>query len=463
MNPYIWVNVYVLNYSNNQRFSCFAYTFEMHSNTLRIKSVVPLVVPRKTSMYLCGMASVNYTLKDPKSANTTAVMAILTDGRNVRIKLYTGVSVKVGHWSSSKKFVHSANVNATALNSYLKKFKEKLLEVYLDAKMKGIKANSEYLKKEMFPEAEEVYNFWNVYEKFLNNGDFKHHLMQKYTALQKHLKEFEANTKPLHLDSIDDITLTDLQSFFWNTQKINTQTTAKYLQFFKTFLGWATKRKYTTNLQWQSFKAKGQPEDLKVIITDSELQLLKNLRPEKQSLDNVRKLFLLSIYTGLRFSDYTAIKPHHISNDPDGDLVLKIRQSKTKTFVEIPIIDPTAKAIINELIAGTVRPISNQKMNSYVKEVCQLAGINEACEKTVYHGQNEETQIYPKHELITTHTGRRTFATNLLLKGLPAETVMQFTGHLSYAAFRKYINIPQATKMASFKKAMTVKTALRVA
>jgi len=65
-----------------------------------------------------------------------------------------------------------------------------------------------------------------------------------------------------------------------------------------------------------------------------------------------------------------------------------------------------------------MRPISNQKMNKYVKELCELAELDEQFEVNTFKGKIKTTTFQPKHELVSTHTGRRTFATNLLLKGL---------------------------------------------
>jgi len=109
---------------------------------------------------------------------------------------------------------------------------------------------------------------------------------------------------------------------------------------------------------------------------------------------------------------------------------------------------------VQGLNEGDLHSITNQRMNKYVKELCKLAEINEPFEVHRYKGRVKETGTVEKHELVTTHTGRRTFATKLLSKGVPAEIVMTFTGHRDYKSFSKYVNIPRKTEMQIVRKAL---------
>ncbi len=124
-------------------------------------------------------------------------------------------------------------------------------------------------------------------------------------------------------------------------------------------------------------------------------------------------------------------------------------------------LTPEAADICLKLIDGSVHHISNQKMNTYVKELCEKAEIKEPFEKHIYKGRDKTVLVVPKYELISTHTGRRTFATNLLSRGVPAEVVMNFTGHRDYKSFSKYVNIPKRTQMEVVKKAL-LNTTLKI-
>ncbi len=93
-------------------------------------------------------------------------------------------------------------------------------------------------------------------------------------------------------------------------------------------------------------------------------------------------------------------------------------------------------------------------MNEYIKELCQLAQIDEPFEVTTFKGKVPFTYSVPKWRLISTHTARRTFATNLLLQGVPDRIVMEFTGHKDLKSFAKYVNIPNKTSYELVRRAM---------
>lgn len=191
-----------------------------------------------------------------------------------------------------------------------------------------------------------------------------------------------------------------------------------------------------------------------MIITEEELKQIEGVElGDRKYLINARELFILSCLTGLRFSDYSRVQRQHFKEDSEGTKVLMIRQTKTDDFVEIPLT-PRAVSVVKGLIKGTVHSISNQKMNKYVKELCMLAKVDEECEVHTYVGKVRNVTIKPKYDLVSTHTGRRTFATKLLSKGVPAETVMQFTGHRDYKSFSSYVNIPKTAQKKAVKEAM---------
>lgn len=90
--------------------------------------------------------------------------------------------------------------------------------------------------------------------------------------------------------------------------------------------------------------------------------------------------------------------------------------------------------------------ISNQKLNKYVKELCELAEINDPVEIIRFKGAKRHATLHPKHELISAHTGRKTFVTLSLSKGIPAEVVMKITGHSDYKSFKRYVEVDEDRK-----------------
>ena len=91
-------------------------------------------------------------------------------------------------------------------------------------------------------------------------------------------------------------------------------------------------------------------------------------------------------------------------------------------------------------------------MNEYLKELCELAGINTPVHITYYRGQQRIDETLPKYELIGTHAGRRTFICNAILLGIPANVIMKWTGHSDYKAMKPYIDIADETKVQAMSR-----------
>ncbi|MEO9805482.1 MAG: tyrosine-type recombinase/integrase [Reichenbachiella sp.] len=402
------------------------------------------------------MASTSLLLANPNSERSS-IICQLRDGRGVKIKISTGISIKSKHWSSSK-YVLAADGEAITKNKSLKNLKDRVLNIYLTAKDQGAVADANYIREALKPTVKAKSGseeFWGVWDYYL--ADKKDHFtkssQKKFKTLRAHFEDFETKTKiPWKFETINASRLENLQSYFFD-KGMNNQTTSKYIGGLKMFLNWAVANKYAPNTDYKNFSPLREKETLKVALTSGEIQAIRVTDlGNSPYLENVRELFLLSTLTGLRYSDYSRIKAEHLK-EVEGAKFLQIRQQKTGDIVELPLTDEAAH-IIQRLIEGQVHAISNQKMNSYVKELCIKAEINEPFEVHNFKGKLVITKVCPKHDLITTHTGRRTFATNLLLQGVPAEMVMNFTGHKDMVSFSKYVNIPKKTQMDMVRNAL---------
>ncbi|KOY86125.1 hypothetical protein AD998_08170 [bacterium 336/3] len=408
------------------------------------------------------MTKINASLKTPKQ-DKSVIWFVLSDGRGTNLKIYSGITIQTKHWSKKNSCVLSSNQDAISINAFIRERKAEILAIYLDFKARNIKATAKDLvqalkdkekSKEVILEKPTLWELWSIFlqlkKRTCNPTTYK-----KFISLGNHLKEFEnLENLLLDVDTINKATFEALEGFLYFHKNLNTQSSSKYLQVFKTFLRWCVDNKHTINTNYLSYKLTSQPDTLKVILTDKELQLIREVNLEgKNYLHNARQLFILSCLTGLRYSDYSRIKREHLKQDDNGEPILIMRQTKTNDFVEIPL-NTESEMIVKELIEEKIRPITNQKINEYLKELCKIAGINETFEIHTYKGKQKTITTKPKYELVTTHTGRRTFATTLLLKDIPAETVMIFTGHRDYKSFSKYVNIPKKEQIKSVRNAL---------
>ena len=271
----------------------------------------------------------------------------------------------------------------------------------------------------------------------------------KFNTLKKHLKEF----KP-------DVKMSDFKSSFYihyieyllDVVKVRNTSAIKSWKIFQWFLRWADKKGYIENKEYIDFEPRLKTvKDKEVVyLTWEELMRVYNLSfpGNKKYLERVRDVFCFQCFTSLRYSDVAKLKREDIVDD-----VMKVVTEKTGDTIRIEL-NKYSRAIL-EKYTDDEKPLpvpSNQKMNEWVKEVCFLAGIDTPITSVYYKGADRIEEVHPKYELIGTHTGRRTFICNALTMGIPASTVMEWTGHSDYKAMKPYIKIADQEKAKAMKK-----------
>jgi integrase len=281
-----------------------------------------------------------------------------------------------------------------------------------------------------------------------------------YKSLKKHLKNFQTKTRTkFRFDKVDYSFMQSFQNFLigWEeihqtTGKVNTLnniTIAKQLSTFKTFLGYAKRQGIKVNEGYKDFSIKRDKLEV-IALTQNELDLLFNYKlPLKKRLDQIRDVFCFSCATGFRFSDLQQLKRQHIK-----EMEIRLTVKKTKEPLIVPLNRYSKEILAKyEELASPLPMISNQKFNKYIKELCKLAGIDDPIEIIRYKGATKQSTIYRKFEVISAHTGRKTFATLSLEKGIPAETVMKITGHADYKSFQRYVKVTEERKRNEMQKA----------
>lgn len=295
-----------------------------------------------------------------------------------------------------------------------------------------------------------------------------------YITTRNHIADYEKHKRTR-------ITLADagygfLQSFYNYLIEVKKQinvTAAKQITTVKTFLSLARKYGHTINNTYHDYTIKR--ESLEVIaLTKDEFLTLYHLdlsgdgkviietKPKPRhislkALAKVRDVFCFSCLTGLRYSDLAQLRKEHIKQrvkNHNKENYINLTVTKTKEPIIIPLI-PAAINILDRYPhqIKCLPVISSQKFNEYLKALCKYAGIKEETEIVRYKGAKREVKYYPRYELISAHTGRKTFVTLSLEKGMNAEEVMSITGHRSYASFKRYVKITDERKQAAMDKA----------
>lgn len=194
-----------------------------------------------------------------------------------------------------------------------------------------------------------------------------------------------------------------------------------------------------------------------IALTESELQALADLDlADNPHLDRVRDQFLLLAWTGQRYSDLGKLSRDYIVND-DGDDLFYLGQKKTGEDVYVPILPPILP-ILEKYDYQPPKPISGQKFNSYIKIVAKMAGLDD--EVVIKHTQQKDNDFevgkverrYQKWEVVSTHTARRSFATNFYLRDYPILEILAVTGHSSESTFFDYIKISKKDHVKRLRK-----------
>jgi integrase len=201
------------------------------------------------------------------------------------------------------------------------------------------------------------------------------------------------------------------------------------------FLRDRARRKIIQPIDLTDFKILEEECDA-IYLTMQEIGKIYELDLSKhQQLIKFRDLFVLGSLTGLRFSDFSGIKPEDIR----GNMLYK-KQSKSDHWVVIPL-RPEAFDILVNRFRRSVPRTTNEELNRSIKRIGQLAKIDTPIKVSHKKGNQDVHTIKPKFEWITTHTCRRSFCTNEFLAGTPPDLIMKISGHKSVKDFYKYIRI----------------------
>jgi integrase len=220
-------------------------------------------------------------------------------------------------------------------------------------------------------------------------------------------------------------------------KKLAVNTIGKKIQTLKIFLNAAKEEGKNPYEAYRSKKFVAMTEESETIyLNESELESLYNLNLSKNpENEKIRDLFLVGCWTGCRFSDISQVTPENISEG-----FIHMKQYKTGKKVLIPLY-PIVTAILSKYKGKLPDVTTNQQFNRAIKDISKDAGIKEITHKAITKGGVKVSTAYKKHELVTTHTARRSFATNLYKSGFPSISIMAITGHVTEKSFLKYIKV----------------------
>ncbi len=271
------------------------------------------------------------------------------------------------------------------------------------------------------------------------------------TRVQNHLVTYgQEKGRKLVFEEINQAFFHDFKAWLFGAPRnLQTNYVHKLFSLLKMFMRDAKRRGYHSTDAFEGFKI-GKEKTTKIALSFDELEAMYRLDLSgNQRLERVRDLFLIGAYSGLRFSDFSRLSPEHVVA-VEGEKMLSITTQKTGEAVFIPLF-PILEILLTKY-DFSVPKISGQKMNDYLKELGQVAGMDERIFVSNSAGGKRHEQEMARWEKLTTHVARRSFATNFYRAGLPAFQIMKITGHKTEQAFRQYICIDAKMAAMDFAK-----------
>ena len=435
---------------------------------------------------------VNFYLENRTNKKQEAVIRVSIAIRGARLVTSTGYNIKPADWNAERREVKPRKENwkkqttydiNTALGNIRRHFDTyekdhgEVTEEELRKEFKTFMGRVE-VKEETPATTEEPKEptFFERFDQFIKeesiNNMWVPSTKRALNVIKGHIEAWNPETS---FDMLTESILSQYINYHRTDLDQREVTVEKQWRYFKWFLDWATRTGYNANTAYQRFRPKFKITDKTIVFLDwDELMLLYKFKVPKtgkkvklttydgieyektvglsSALDRVRDMFCFCCFTSLRYSDMRNLKRSDIV-----DGVINLTTVKTHDKIAIELND-YSKAILDKyegmvFPGGTALPvISNQKMNDYLKELAELAGLNAPVTQIYYKNGERIEETKPKYSVIGTHAGRRTFICNALSMGIPADIVMKWTGHSDYAAMKPYIDIAQSEKSKAMAK-----------
>lgn len=359
-------------------------------------------------------------------------MRITIGGKRETIN--TGLDVHLQSWDSSKARIKGSSQEVLTKNSLLSAQKTKAIEVYTECLKQNLPLNSHLIKAKLTSQGEKteflirLLHLHNEYVKRRVGIEVSKATFTKYETLLLKVQGFlrkQYKAGDIALDQLNKAFLMGFELYLKADEHIGHNTAIKYIQFLKRVINYGIGMEWLKHDPFKAFKCTLQPV-IRECLTQAEIDTIQYKGLVSARLENVRDIFVFSCYTGLAYADVRKLRHSEIVKGIDSKKWIQTYRAKTQTRVPIPLL-PVAAALVEKYSSfkspkGLIFPVlSNQKMNSYLKEIADVCGITKK---------------------LTFHIARHSFATTITLSnGVPIETVSKMLGHTNIKTTQIYSKV----------------------
>lgn len=391
--------------------------------------------------------NINFNLLRKKNG-AHILMSITFNG--IRIQTTINEKIDEKNWNKKKQRLKGNSTDAFNINSYLEKIENNARDIYYKFKIEGIIPTKNQFKEKLSQKLNGVntsLSFYEFVDEFIKNSknSKKPSTTKEYIYTIHDLKSFEKhNKRRIDWDTLDLQFYESYMDYQYNVKGNSQNLFGKRIKTIKTFLNDATKKNINKHLMFYGFKVLKKRSDNIYLNEDDLKKIFKLDLSKNKRLERVRDLFIVGCRTGLRFSDLTSLRKEDISKDG-----IRFQSDKTGEVLNTVIIEETQEIL--EKYNYQLPKISRTNLNKYIKEVGELADISEVSYKDTYKSGKAISKKLKKYERISSHTARRSFATNMYKRKFPIYYLMKITGHKKESDFLNYIKVTneEAVKIIS--------------
>ena len=343
----------------------------------------------------------------------------------------TGMSIFEKDWDNIRQRAKTRYFGAERINNHLNMIVKKLTDIEDKLILEEVDDIVEMVYNLYTGKDTSTHSFIQLFQKRyevaskMEGIKFAKYTLWKFRHIMEQTQEYikwRYGQEDIPLLKIDTSFVLGFEEYLLLEKKLAPITVNKVLQRVKQIIQYGIKCNYIKVDPFVEYKPLKTEKEL-VFLTEEELNMLENYQFAQEKLGKVRDLYLFSVYTGLAYHEAFALQKKHVIMAFDKKLWIEMKREKTGKAISVPLL-PQAIQIIKKYDNGGDREahvlpaISNQKINSYLKEIVEIVGINKK---------------------LTHHTARKTFATTILLyNDVPMEVVSKLLGHSSMAVTQKH-------------------------
>lgn len=361
-------------------------------------------------------------------------MRITVNGK--RAEVSAGRDCEPSGWNSHAGRGIGTKSETRALNSYLDTLQSKVMNAHQQLIGAGKEITAEKLRNQFIGNTEKAYyvaalfNEHNDRVKALIGNGFEANTLKSYRSSFKHLSAFiqhQYGIGDMDIKKLNHAFIVNYEFYLKTVCKCSGVSAAKYVKHLKKIVNNCLANKWLSDNPFINYRSKAKAKE-KEFLMPQELEAIAIKSITIERLTQVRDIFIFCCYTGLCYADVQKLQRHQITKGIDGEQWIFTTRQKTDTSSRIPLL-PIAADIVNKYAdhpqcanKSLVLPVlSNQRMNSYLKEIADICGITKT---------------------LTFHMARHTFATTVTLSnGVPIESVSKMLGHTNIKTTQHYAKI----------------------